>query len=57
MTTNAWGDPVEEDSTQDSWHVPEAERETEDFPDQWDSNALDDETGDDLDGWEPGDPV
>lgn len=58
MTTNAWGDQVEELSEEDPWHVPEGERLEEDFPDSDPtSNALSDETGNDLDGWETGDPV
>lgn len=56
--TNAWGKSVEEAPEEDPWHVPENERLDEDNPDtDPTSNALDDETGDDLDGWEPGDPV
>lgn len=57
MTSNVWGEPVEE-LEDDPWFVPEDERLEEDLPDtDPTSNALDDETGDDLDGWEPGDPV
>lgn len=56
--TNAWGEPVEESDEKDSWWVPKDERLEEDFPDtDPTSNAIDDETGDDLEGWEPGDPV
>lgn len=56
--TNAWGEPVEEHPEKDPWHVPEDKRLDEDFPDtDPTSNALDDVTGDDLDGWQPGDPV
>lgn len=58
MPTNAWGDPVEEQSDLDPWFVPEDQRLEEDFPTtDRSSNALSDETGNDLDGWEPGDPV
>lgn len=56
--TNAWGEPVEESPEEDPWHVPKKERLDEDNPNtDPTSNALDDETGNDLDGWEPGDPV
>ncbi len=58
MTTNAWGQVVEEHAEEDPWHVPPDERLDEDNPNtDPTSNALDDETGDDLDGWVPGDPV
>lgn len=57
-TRNAWGEPVEEEGEDDDWFVAEDQRLNEDRPHtDPDSNAMDDETGNDLDGWNPGDPV
>lgn len=56
--TNAWGEPLEPALDDDPWAVPESEQLDHDHPDtDPTSNALDDETGDDLDGWQPGAPV
>lgn len=57
-TRNAWGELVEVEGEDDDWFVPEDQRLNEDRPyEDPDSNAMDDETGNDLDGWNPGDPV
>ena len=46
---NAWGEPVEPEDPEDLFHVPVEERKDVDEGD--DSDALDDVTGDDMDGW------
>ena len=55
--TNVWGEEVKERWRRDPWHVPKKQRLDRDQPHEKHDNALDDETGDDLDGWKPGDPV
>lgn len=55
--TNAWGEPLAEALDDDPWAVPEPEQLDHDHPTDPESNALTAETGDDLDGWETGDPV
>lgn len=57
MTVNVWGEPVDEHSDRDPWWVAPSERLDHDEPDDPYADALDDETGDDLDGWRPGDPA
>ncbi len=54
--TNAWGEPVDPENPSDVYWVPEDQRKDTDTDDDL-ANALDDETGDDLDGWQPGDPI
>jgi len=55
---NAWGEEVSpENPTEDSWVPIEERKDSDDDDPDNNSNALDDETGDDLDGWKPGDPI
>lgn len=67
MTMNSWGELIEliddgeEDREADPYWVPEDQRLDTDSEDPA-SNALGEDgagadTGDDLDGWKPGDPV
>lgn len=55
MTLNVFGEPVEPEDPNDPFWVPEDQRK--DVDEGPESDALDDLTGDDLDGWKPGDPV
>jgi len=48
---NAWGEPVEPEDPDDEYYVPPEERK--DIDEGPGSDALDDETGDDMEGWEP----
>lgn len=55
MPLNAFGEEIEETEDPDSpFYVPPEDRLDYDTED---SNALDDKTGDDLEGWQPGDPA
>lgn len=52
-----FGETPEPEDPADKYWVPEYQRKDSDDDDpDGTSNALDDETGDDLDGWKPGDP-
>lgn len=51
-TLNAWGESVDPIDDDDGFTVPEDERlDVDEGPE---SDALDDETGDDMGGWTPG---
>lgn len=56
---NAFGEQIEKTEDPDSpFYVPPEERVDDDSIDpDGVSNALDEKTGDDMDGWKPGDPV
>lgn len=56
----AYGEPVEPEDPNDPYWVPPEERlENDDDPDASSLKPGEDgvDTGDDLDGWSPGDPV
>lgn len=64
MTTehlNAWGESVPQDEDpEDLYYVPPEERVDVDSGPASDALGADDhgiDTGDDLDGWKPGDPA
>jgi hypothetical protein len=57
---NAWGDPIAPEDPDDPWWVPPAERKLSDEGPESDALGPDADgmdTGDDLDGWKPGDPA
>lgn len=56
MTFSAFGEPIERiDDPTSPFYVPRDQQLDHDSGP--DSDALTPETGDDLDGWQPGDPI